>query len=35
MKMIMRFLKDYKKECVLAPLFKMCSFIKMYSPYSI
>ena len=23
MKMIMRFLKDYKKECVLAPLFKM------------
>ena len=27
MKMIMRFLKDYKKECVLAPLFKMLEAI--------
>ena len=27
MKMIMRFLKDYKKECVLAPLFKMLGAI--------
>ena len=27
MKMIMRFLKDYKKECVLAPFFKMLEAI--------
>lgn len=27
MKMIMRFLKDYKKECLLAPLFKMLEAI--------
>ena len=27
MKMILRFLKDYKKECVLAPLFKMLEAI--------
>ncbi|MGN0321229.1 MAG: ABC transporter ATP-binding protein, partial [Lachnospira sp.] len=27
MKMIIRFLKDYKKECILAPLFKMLEAI--------
>ena len=33
MKMIMRFLKDYKKECVLAPLFKMLEAIfKLFVP---
>lgn len=33
MKMIMRFLKDYKKECVLAPLFKMLEAIfEMFVP---
>ena len=36
MKMIMRFLKDYKKECVLAPLFKMLEAIfELFVPHQL